>query len=273
MILDIQHMHAPALGFGTWKLNGDACIEGVGDALDIGYRHIDTAQAYNNEEEVGQAIQKSDVARADIFLGTKVWNNHVTLDQIERSIDESLTRLGTDYVDLLMVHWPVEDERPIPLAIEGVTKALEQGKTRAIGVCNFTPTQLQLALEHGPVLCNQIEFHPLFYRGEHVSLAQRHNLMVTAYSPLAQAHEDLLGNETIKLIAQAHGKSPAQVVIRWLIQLPHVSAIPRSSNHARRASNFDVFDFELSMQQMKAMDSVDEQRRLVNPSFGPKAWK
>ena len=273
MLLDIQQTRIPALGFGTWKLKGQTCLEGVSDALNIGYRHIDTAQIYGNEEEVGQAIIQSDVSRRDIFLGTKVWNNHVTLDQIERSIDESLAKLRTDYVDLLMVHWPVEDARPIPLAIEGVTKALEQGKARAIGVCNFTPDQLHVALEHGPVLCNQIEFHPLFHRGTHVSIAQRHDLMITAYSPLAQGHEDLFENQEVKRIAQAHGKSPAQIAIRWLIQTPHVAAIPRSSSHDHRASNFDVFDFELSPEDMKAIDAIDEQRRLINPSFGPKAWK
>ena len=263
----------PKLGFGTWQLKGQTCREAVRDALEIGYRHIDTAQAYENEEQVGQGLADSGLSRDEVFLTTKVWNDKITREQILLSVEASLRALGTDHVDLLLIHWPVEEQRPLKVAIEAITQALEAGQTRAIGVSNFTPIQFRQAVDYGPIRCHQVEYHPLLGQQKLIELCVEHDAVLTAYSPLAQGHKDLLKAPEILQIARDHAKTPHQVVLRWLLQQPAVCAIPRSSSSAHRRSNFEALGFELTGEEMETIFGLDKQQRIVNPSFGPAQWR
>ena len=272
-MLDIKGVKVPALGFGTWQITGDACREAVADALDIGYRHIDTAQVYGNEAEVGQAIEESGVPRDEVFLTTKVWNDKVGRQAIRDSVDESLEKLRVDAVDLLLVHWPIVNERPLEQTIDAFTELLGEGKTRAIGVSNFVPTQLVRAVLRAPIFANQVEYHPLLGQGPLLELAAQHDFMLTAYSPLARFSDELFAEGgVVASIAAECGRSPAQVVLRWFMEQDRVSAIPKASSHGHRKQNFEIFDFELSTEQVAAIDALDAGRRMITPKWSPAEW-
>ncbi len=264
--LQVQGISVPKLGFGTWQLEGDECYEGVTEALEIGYRHVDTAQAYENEEHVGRALDDSDVPREEIFLTTKVWRTNFEHDDVISSVEESLEKLRTDYVDLLLIHWPPQDV-PLKETLGAMIQLREQRKTRLIGISNFTPELVEKAREIAPVACNQVEYHPFLSQKELIEQAKSHGMMLTAYSPLARG--DVLENDTIESIADAHGKSPAQVGIRWLLQQNPVVAIPKASSSDHRKANFDVFDFELTDDEMQKIHGLAEGRRLIDPDWAP----
>ncbi len=268
--VDLQGQKMPALGFGTWKLIGDEAVKAVDFALGTGYRHIDTAQIYENEAEVGQGIKNSGVDRGDIFLTTKVWRNHFAEGTVMQSIDESLKKLKTDYVDLLLVHWPFP-ETSIRTMVEGVMAALESGKAKRIGVSNFTIAQMDEALKvsGGKICNNQVEYHPYLSQAPVLDFARQHKMVVTAYSPVARGKA--ISDAALKEIGMKYGKSAGQVTLRWLVQQDGVAAIPKSATPENIKNNLDIFDFELSAEDMRTITAMGSpEGRQVNPDFAPK---
>ncbi len=262
----IQGERVPSLGLGTWQLRGAACRQAVEHALDLGYRHLDTAQMYENEDAVGQGLAHAPVDRDAVFLTTKIWHDSLAPADVRRTTEASLRRLGTDYVDLLLIHWP-NPHIPLEQTLDAMLALQAEGKTRHIGVSNFPPSLLQRALAHTPLFGIQVEYHP--YLGQHrlLRLALAHDLMLTAYSPIAKAR--VLEDPVLQEIAETHGKTPIQVTLRWLIQQRPVTAIPRSARPSHRAANLDVFDFALSAEEMRRIARLDRGLRLVDPDFAP----
>ncbi|XSG83536.1 MAG: aldo/keto reductase [Methyloligella sp. ZOD6] len=269
MCVEAHGASIPALGFGTWQLEGDVCVEAVKTALACGYRHIDTAQIYDNEAEVGEALADSGVDREDVFVTTKVWMDQMEEARLQGSVELSLKRLGLDRVDLLLIHWPNPD---VPLAetMAALSEVKRFGMTRHIGVSNFPIGLLEeaIALASEPLVTNQVEYHPLLDQQAMLSACRRNGLALTAYSPLGRG--GLLSNPVLREIAEAHGKSSAQVTLRWLIQQEGVVAIPRSGDPAHIRSNFDVFDFALSDTEMQRIFALAEPGgRMTDPEWAP----
>lgn len=227
----------------------------VETALSLGYRHLDTASIYANEDSVGEAVTNSGVPRETIFLTTKVWPDCFRHGTFERSVSDSLRRLRTDYVDLLLLHWP-NPEVPLAETIDALNSACEAGRTRHIGLSNFPTTQLEEAvrLSNRPLVMNQVEYHPFLDQSKVLHACRRHGLALTAYSPLAHGH--VLANPMLRQIGEAHGRSPIQIGLRWLIQQEAVLAIPRSSSERHAASNLMIFDFELSAGEMSQISTL-----------------
>lgn len=238
----------PALGFGTWQLENGTAVPLVEKALEIGYRHIDTAQIYRNERDVGAAIKNSGVKRDEIFVTTKVWIDKFADGDLQRSAERSLEKLGVDHVDLLLLHWP-KPEVPLEETLRALNAVHTRGLTRAIGLSNFPSVLMReaAALSEAPIATNQVEFHP--YLAQKTLIATAHDLgaSITAWSPLAQGK--VAQDPVLIEIGRVHGKTPGQVTLRWIIQ-QGVIAIPRTSNPARIAENFDVLDFALSDDEM-----------------------
>lgn len=263
---EIQGIRVPVLGLGTWQLEGKTCERAVKEALDLGYRHVDTAQLYGNEAEVGRALRASGVPREEIFLTTKIWMESLDRASVLRTGGESLRRLDTDYVDLLLIHWP---SRTVPLeeTLEAFRQLREQGRAKAIGVSNFPPSLLRRALEIAPVFCNQVELHPYLGQAALLDMARGHDLLLTAYSPLARGEVEQ--DRTLREIGRRHGKTPSQVTLRWLVQQDHVAAIPKASSAGHLRANLDIFDFVLSEEEMRRISELDRGRRLINPPIAP----
>ncbi|MEM6782417.1 MAG: aldo/keto reductase [Bacteroidota bacterium] len=268
MHLTVHGVTIPKLGLGTYKLTGDGATRGVEHALDLGYRHVDTAQIYRNEAEVGRGLANSPLDRERVFLTTKVWHDQLAHANVISSTEESLRKLGTDFVDLLLIHWPNAD---IDLAetLDAFQQLRADGKTRLIGVSNFPPSMLRRALEIVPDLAtNQVEYHPYLDQSTLLGIVDAHALSLTSYSPLAQGQ--IFQDNVLAEIAEAHGKSVAQVVLRWHLQQARVFAIPKASSDTHRAGNFDVFDFALSDDEMARVHGLARPNgRIVNPGFGP----
>jgi 2,5-diketo-D-gluconate reductase B len=265
-LVEVKGSKVPKIGFGTWLMTGRECEEGVRDALEIGYRHVDTAAAYDNEEEVGRAIAASGVPREEIWLTTKVAMDDLEPDRLKRSADASLRKLRTDYVDLLLIHWP-NPRVPLEASLGAMVELREAGAIRQLGVSNFPPGLFRQALELAPVFTNQVEYHPFLGQDALLELCQTGDAMLTAYSPLA--HGKVIGHPVLEEIGRAHGKTAGQVALRWLIEQPRVAALPKASSHERRAENLDVFDFELSHEERERIDSLPKDQRFSNPSFAP----
>ncbi len=264
--LTVQGVEIPKLGFGTWRLTGRECEVAVRDALELGYRHIDTARMYGNEAQVGQGLHDSGLNRDEVFVTTKLWREELDAAGVRGALEQSLRDLRTEYVDLLLIHWP---NRSIPLAdtLGAMREAQEAGRARQLGVANFPTSLLREALELAPLVCDQVEYHPYLAQPAVLELARERDLMVTAYSPLAQGA--VLRDPVIKEIAEAHGKAAGQVVLRWLLDQPNVAAIPKAASHEHRASNLEVFDFELSYEERGAIAGLAHDGRTIDPSFGP----
>lgn len=247
----------PQLGFGVFQVPDLSQAEqAVSDALDTGYRLIDTAAAYGNEEAVGAAIKNSDVDRDDIFVTSKLWVDHFTYEKAKQGIDDSLTKLGLDYMDLYLLHQPYGDVAGAWRALE---EAQKEGKIKSIGVSNFAPDQLmnlELMSNVKPAL-NQIEVSPWFQETAEVKFNQQQNIQTEAWAPFAEGKHGIFTNETIAEIGKKYGKANGQVILRWLLQRGIV-VIPKSVHKARMAENFDVFDFQLSDDDMKTMNSLDK---------------
>jgi 2,5-diketo-D-gluconate reductase B len=250
--IEVQGQRVPALGFGTWQLSGAEAREATRDALEIGYRQIDTAQAYRNEDEVGKAIAESGVPREDIFLTTKIVRDSLKGDRVGPSVDESLRKLGTDYVDLLLIHWPT-DEVPLGETLAAMRKAQDAGKVRHLGVSNFRAALLREAMEHATILADQVPYQPGRTQNSLRDLAVERDVMITAYSPL---RGNGMKDPALAKVAAKHGKTVQQVALRWLLQQDKVSPIPRSSKSDHRRQNFDVFDFELDGDDMDAIGAI-----------------
>jgi 2,5-diketo-D-gluconate reductase B len=259
--VEIAGERVPALGLGTWQLEGEDCLEAVRHALQIGYRHIDTAQGYDNEEQVGAALAGSGVPRDEVFLTTKVSPSNARPDDVRSSTRESLGKLGTDHVDLLLLHWPAD----VPLAdtLGAMAELRDAGLARHIGVSNFTPSMVREAVALTTIFANQVEYHPYLAQDELRSLAVDHDHLLTAYSPIAQG--EVLDDPVLIAIGEGYGKTPVQVALRWLLQQDHVAAIPRSSSAENREANLDVFDFSLTDAEMAEVTALDRGRRLIDP--------
>ncbi|MFB6130948.1 MAG: aldo/keto reductase [Salinigranum sp.] len=243
--VEIQGETIPKIGMGTWQLSGSTCYDAVSTALEVGYRHVDTAQAYGNEREVGRAIADSTVDREDVFLTTKVNPTNRRYDDVLASVHESLAKLHVDRVDLLLLHWPN------PLAdledvLDAMNAARDDGLTRHVGVSNFGVDRLDRArrLSDAPIFTDQVLFHPFYPQRELLRYCQEHDLLLTAYSPLAQGA--ILGDDVLARIGRTYGKSPAQVALRWATHHRNVAAVARSTSRAHLRENLDVFDFSLS---------------------------
>jgi 2,5-diketo-D-gluconate reductase B len=265
-VVRAQGAEMPALGFGTWQIEGADAREAVRDALEIGYRHIDTAKAYGNEREVGEGIRDSGVAREEIWLTTKVPHDEAEPNAVRQSAEGSLERLGTDYVDLLLLHWP-NKEVPLEKTIVALDLIRRDGLARHVGVSNFPAGMLERALEHAPLLCDQVEYHPFLGQDRLLELAGDKDLIVTAFSPLA--HGQVPDDVTLREIGEAHGKTAGQVALRWLLDQPRVSPIPKASSHERRVENFDVFDFELTGDDRERIAGLPKDVRTANPPWAP----
>jgi 2,5-diketo-D-gluconate reductase B len=244
----IKGEKVPALGLGTWRLSGEECSRAVERALALGYRHIDSAQMYRNEDEVGKGMQSSGVNREEVFLTTKVWPSDFSYKRIIETTRESLKRLRTVRVDLLLMHWPSEGV-PLEETLSAMRELQEEGSVRHIGVSNFPPSMVEDATRHAEIFCNQVEYHPYQAQDDLLEQAKEMDYLLTAYRPLSKG--TILNDETLQEIAEAHGKTPAQVALRWLIQQEKVAAIPKATSEDHLKSNLDVFDFELSEEEME----------------------
>lgn len=262
----------PALGFGTFMLEPDDAHRMVRHALKAGYRHIDTAQIYRNEDAVGAAIAESEVDRSDIFLTTKVWVDRFADGDLQRSVEESLRRLRTDYVDLLLLHWPNPDV-PLAESLKALNEVRGEGRTRHIGISNFTVrlTDEAVPMSAAPLVTNQVEYHPFIDQRPVSAALSRHHMALTAYCPLAQGK--VFDCPTLDRIGRAHDKGPGQVALRWLLQQDNVVAIPRTRSEAHADANLDVFDFELTEEEMHQIYELHSPGgRLISPEGLAPAW-
>lgn len=261
----------PALGLGTYGLTNQAACDIVREALDVGYRHIDTAQMYGNEDMVGKAVRESSVRREDLFITTKVWLDKLGDEDFLPSVEESLRQLRMDYVDLLLIHWPnpmISTEE----SVRNLVAAHDQGYARHIGVSNFPSAMMTEAqnLSGNRLINNQVEYHVYLDQKEVLQATRKAGAFLTAYSPVAKGQ--VFGDEVVQKIARAHQKNEAQIALRWLLQQEQVAAIPRSSNPDHVRSNFEVFDFELTKEEMERLGGLcTKEGRIIDPHFAP-AW-
>src|SRR6056297_831017 len=255
----------PIIGLGTWLAKGKECTKAVLWALEEGYRHIDTASYYGNEQDIRKALERTEVPREDIFITSKLWNSEHGYESAFEAIDKSLQKLNLDYLDLYLIHWPVSGQR-----IEtwkAMEKILEDGKARAIGVSNYMIEHLEeifRAKKSGEIsvipVINQVEANPFMYREDLHDLCKKNEIQLEGYSPLARTQK--FDNALLKKIAEELNKSPAQIMLRWGIQ-KDIVVIPKSTNHARIRENMDVFDFEISDENMEILDSLNEMHRVT----------
>src|SRR6266480_5157609 len=238
----------PAIGLGTWELRGRTCARLVEQAMRLGYRHIDTAQVYENEREVGEGLRASGTRRDDVFVTTKIWTTHFAPNDLERSVKESLAKLRLAEVDLLLLHWP-NPQVPLAETLGALAHVKKLGMARHIGVSNFTVALIEEAVAScpEPLVCDQVEYHPYLDQTKVREACARHCIAVVAYSPIAKGR--IKNAPNLAQIGQAHGKSAAQVCLRWLVQ-QKVSAIPRTSRIERLSENIEIFDFALSDDEM-----------------------
>jgi len=249
----IKDEKVPSLGLGTYRLTGEACVRAVERALAMGYRHVDTAQMYGNEAEVGRGIEDSVVGRGEIFLTTKVWPSDFAHDRVISKTRESLTKLRTDHVDLLLMHWP-GDGIALGETLGAMRELQEEGSVLHIGVSNFSPSLVEEATEHAEVFCNQVQYHPYRSQDDLLGQAKQMDHLLTAYTPLSRG--GVQDDATLKEIGEAHGKTATQVALRWLVQQEKVCAIPKATGEDHLGENLEVFDFELSEEEMDRVFSL-----------------
>jgi 2,5-diketo-D-gluconate reductase B len=262
-----EHSGMPALGLGTWQNDdSDQCAESVRTALETGYRHIDTAQAYGNEAAVGEGIASASVDREDVFLATKVWIDQLSHDDVLESTEKSLDRLGVDHVDLLYVHWPADAYDP-QQTLSAFEELYEDGRIEHIGVSNFEPSHLE-AID-APIFANQVEMHPLLQQRELREYCEDADIELVAYSPLARG--DVFDVDVLTDIADAHDVSAAQVSLAWLRQ-KGVTAIPKATGTDHIRDNWESLDITLSDAEIARIDDIDRTDRKVHPDFAPDSW-
>ena len=261
-----RDVSVPRIGIGTWELTDGEAYDSVRAALDVGYRHIDTAQAYGNEEEVGRAIADSGVPRDELFVTTKVWKGKAAPPDVEQSTGESLRRLGLDHVDLLLIHWP-SDVAPLEATVEALADQQDRDRTRLIGVSNYTAAQFQRAAKVADVATNQVEYHAMLDQSTVLNAVRSENAFLTAYSPLA--HGALFDDDRVAEVAEEVGASVAQVALAWLLRQDDVAVLPRSSSKDHIADNFAAQQLELSDEQAATLDQLPKDRRQIDPGWAP----
>lgn len=260
-----NRIKVPKLGFGTWLIKGNNCVRSVRSALEIGYRHIDTAQIYDNEAEVGEAIKASGIAREEIFLVTKVWKDSLRSKDVLESTEESLKKLKTDYIDLLLIHWP-NLRAPLKETLSAMRHLQNNQKVRLLGVSNFPVELIEMAQQEVELVCNQVEYHPFLDQGVILRSIRKYNMFLTAYSPLARGR--VFKHNVLQKLAKKYNKTVGQVVLRWLIDQDNVVAIPKAARQKHAQSNFDIFDFQLSSSDRLVLASLrSANQRLVNPDW------
>lgn len=254
----------PILGFGTWQLQGDKCQKAVEKALEVGYRHIDTAEVYENHQIIGKVLRKSKIPREKLFITSKVWRDDLGKRNVLKACQKALKELQTSYLDLYLIHWP---NRNIPIAetLEALGNLKEKGLIKAIGVSNFTINHLKEALKVGvEITNNQVEFHPSLNQKKLKNFCEKRKIVITAYSPLAQGED--LKLPIIRKLALKYKKSPTQVILAWLIQ-KNIVAIPRSANPKHIEDNFKVLKGNLEERDIKLIDKIGGYLRTINPPF------
>jgi 2,5-diketo-D-gluconate reductase B len=266
--LQTQGISLPRLGLGTYRMQGDVCRAAVESALGLGYRHIDTAEMYGNEDAVGAAIATSRVARGDLHVTTKVWHENLAPDAIRRAFDASLKKLQLDHVDLYLVHWPARNMN-LPAVFETLLKLKAEGRTRAIGAANFNIALLKTVVEEikAPIACNQIEYHVMLDQTPVRKYLLAKSIPLVAYCPLAQGRA--ASNATLAAIGRKHGASAAQVALKWLLDQDGVAAIPKASRAESQQANLDALNIGLDDEDMQAIAGLPKDQRFVNPGFAP----
>jgi 2,5-diketo-D-gluconate reductase B len=268
--LQTQGISLPRLGLGTYRMQGDVCRAAVESALGLGYRHIDTAEMYGNEDAIGPAIAASGVARKDLHVTTKVWHENLAPDAIRRAFDTSLKKLRLDRVDLYLVHWPSKNMN-LPAIFETLLKLKDEGRTRAIGVANFNLALLKTVVEEikAPIACNQIEYHAMLDQTPVRKYLAAKSIPLVAYCPLAQGRAAT--DPTLMAIGRKHGATAAQVALKWLLDQDGVAAIPKASRSESQKANLDALHVGLDDEDRQAIAALPKNMRCVNPGFAP-AW-
>lgn len=259
----------PTLGLGTWQnTDSEECSNAVKTALNMGYTHIDTAQAYDNEKDVGKGLEQAEVDREDYFLASKVWISNLAPENVKSSTYESLENLGVDAVDLMYVHWPSGDYQAQP-TLNAFKELVEEGKIDNIGISNFEPEQIDEAMEIAGehIIANQVEMHPLLQQEEILEKCREHGITLVAYSPLARG--EVFNIEELQEIAEKHGASEAQVSLSWLMQKDGVVAIPKATSEEHIRDNYRALDLELDEEDIEKIESIDRKERVVDPGFAP----
>ncbi|SDB32402.1 aldo/keto reductase [Belnapia rosea] len=267
-LLETALTRMPALGFGTWPMRGAECQAAVESALGLGYRHVDTAEMYGNEEAVGAALAGSGLPREEIYLTTKVWNDKPKGAEIRRAAEASLERLRQPYVDLLLIHWP-SPQLDLPDALHALARLREEGLARAVGVANFPPGLLRQAVEAeiAPIACLQVEHHVYLDQSRLLDYCHRQDILLTSYTPVAKG--EVLRDETILEIARKHGATPGQVALAWLLGMRGVAAIPKAASPERQRENLEAVRLNLDEADRLALAALPKDRRMVNPAIAP----
>ena len=268
--LQTQGISLPKLGLGTFRMQGDACRAAVEGGLALGYRHLDTAEMYNNEEAVGAAIAASRVPRKDLHVTTKVWNENLAPDVLRRAFDTSLKKLRLDHVDLYLVHWPAPNMN-LPEIFETLMRLKEDGRARAIGVANFNIALLKTVVEQikAPIACNQIEYHVMLDQTKVRRYLAAKSIPLVAYCPLAQGR--VASDEALAAIGRKHDASAAQIALKWLLDQEGTAAIPKASRPASQQANLDALKLNLDDADRHVIAALPKDKRCVNPGYAP-AW-
>jgi 2,5-diketo-D-gluconate reductase B len=267
-IVNAQGLNMPKLGLGTWPMLGDECTRAVEQALELGYRHIDTAAAYNNEDAVGQALANTPTPREQIHVTSKVWWDQLQPDAMRHSMARSLKALRSDYVDLFMIHWPSTDW-DLPRTLETLASFKEQGLARNIGVANFPLALLRKVVEEYGIGLSaiQVEYHVLLGQNALLDYARQHDMALTAYTPLAR--NKVSDIPQIQQIAKKHGVLPTQVALKWLLDQPNVAAIPKASSQTNQLANLASLKVELDDEDRALIAALPKNQRQVSPDFAP----
>jgi 2,5-diketo-D-gluconate reductase B len=265
--LNLRDTTVPQLGFGTWQLTGADCTRAVRDALDVGYRHVDTARIYGNESEVGQALDESGVDPDELFVTTKVWRDALDPAGVVATVESSLVKLRLDVLDNVLLHWP-HDDHPPEASLDALAQCRERGLIRHYGVSNYPPRLFARAIAHDPTVWNdQVEHHLFLEQAALRDLAAKHDAFVTAYSPLARGQ--VFANDVVEAIAEEHGVPASSVALAWLLRRDRVAVIPKATGRDHIEANWAAQDVVLTEAQVARLDGLQKDRRLIDPAFAP----